>query len=178
MFLFCSLFYRLNKFDKKLTILSDYLKKRNLALILENIFSILLKSGQKFYNKNTYPTHTAGASYLTLENLNNSNIVAAKKSSYYCLTPASSTTSLNDLNNSKHLLEDFSSANSSLVVNNSINNKKKTQKTKATLSAQQSLSNINFDEQKQGMTYFIDYLFFRAKGSFISDSKISKFFYL
>ena len=65
--------------------------------------------------------------FLTLDNLNTSNIVTAKKSSYYCLTPASSTTSLSDLNQSKSLLEDFSSANST--------RQKKSVKTKQYLSS-------------------------------------------
>ena len=109
------------------------------------VFSFLIFQ-HNFYNYSYLPAkQPAGASYLTLENLNNSNIVAAKKSSYYSLTPASSTTSLNDLNNSKNLLEDFSSANTTHLIN-----RKKTHKTKQTLSTQHSLSSINIEEHRQG----------------------------
>ena len=79
---------------------------------------------------NSKQAHGGGnnsATFLTLDNLNTSNIVTAKKSSYYFLTPASSTTSLSDLNQSKSLLEDFSSANST--------RQKKSVKTKQYLSS-------------------------------------------
>ncbi len=90
---------------------------------------------------NSKQAHGGGnnsGTFLTLDNLNTSNIVTAKKSSYYCLTPASSTTSLSDLNQSKSLLEDFSSANST--------RQKKSVKTKQYLSS----ANIQAQVEESG----------------------------